>query len=229
MLKLLLFKLLAVLERPPFSHLSASAIRGAARALRLDAALVGEFDILLRDYPVQYAGAMLLTLGGLKLGLPVHVFNLNGFIQSPPARTAAARLLRKHLERHDGVRSRRAQRLIRQALLLENREADDAEVLDRLEEEELDVLPGHGSLSFPLREVRSPGRRRDPSVGWSWAGAEGARPGESRIIAETRGVCQWLRGGGRPWSGVPHPAGFAGHLFPRGEKGLCAREYRLRM
>ena len=129
MIKLLLFKLLAVLERPPFNHLCASAIRGAARALRLDTTLVGEFDILLRDYPVQYAGAMLLTLGGLKLGLPVHVFNLNGFIQSPPARTAAARLVRKHLERHDGLRTRRAQRLIRQALLLENREADDREVL----------------------------------------------------------------------------------------------------
>lgn len=129
MFKLLLFKLLAIFERPPLSHLCAGVIRGAARTLRLDAALVSEFDTLLRDYPVQYAGAMLVTLAGLKLGLPAHVFNLNGFIEAPAARAAAARLVRSRLERDDKLRSRRAQRLVRQALLLENRETDDAEVL----------------------------------------------------------------------------------------------------
>ncbi len=129
MLKLLLFKLLVFLEHPPLNQLCAGAIRGAARALRLDASLVGEFDTLVRDYPVQYAGAMLVTLGGLKLGLPLHVFNLSGFIQAPPARAAAARLVRGHLARDPARRSRLAPRLMRQALLLEDREADDAEVL----------------------------------------------------------------------------------------------------
>jgi len=129
MFKLLLFRLLAIFERPPLSHLCAAAIRGTARTLRLDAALVSEFDTLLRDYPVHYAGAILVTLASLKLGLSAHVFNLNGFIAAPAARAAAARLVRSRLTGDDKLRSRRAQRLIREALLLENRTTDDAELL----------------------------------------------------------------------------------------------------